>query len=304
MRQPARIVDLDLHAFADNVLPAERRTAILSALEADAAEARRVSDWCAQNEAIRRMLSKVLHEPVPVTLSLATAPPSLPFKPTESSGSLAARTRISDPAPQARTLRQPDTNHAWRLRRWGLLVGVCALVLASGWTGASFFGSGPKGLRSADIIAPSDATSAFALRAVETYRAFALDAQYPVEIPAAQSLRLVQWLERRLGERVVIPNLTTAGFTLLGGRLVPWVTRRPAALLIYQGAVGQRLAVMVTKAALGAELPFRQEQYHGISAMTWMQSGNIVSVVGVTDPQSLRSVATVAASELNQATGP
>jgi anti-sigma factor RsiW len=45
--------------------------------------------------------------------------------------------------------------------------------------------------------------------------------RHPVEVAAAEQDHMVQWLSKRLGKPLKIPQLGAQGFELVGGRLLP-----------------------------------------------------------------------------------
>ena len=100
----------------------------------------------------------------------------------------------------------------------------------------------------AGILRWLPATSAGSARiitadAISAYRTFSVEVRHPVEVDAAQEPHLVQWLSKRLGRRLVVPDLTAAGFRLMGGRLLP-AEETSAAQFMYQDDKGQRLRAL------------------------------------------------------------
>lgn len=299
MSAAVHIVDSDLHAFADNNLPADRRASILAALESDTVEGRRVADWCSQNEAIRRILGKTAFEPVPVALSLAGM--SRRQGDAGAGAATAEKTtpRLVEPAISAPKPRR----HRWRTL--GRLVALAMVVGAAGLFGVASSRIRPQAAITAtrtDANVPGigdGAAALFSARAIEAHRTFVTDNQFPVEIGSGQLPRLVQWFEKRLGQTVTIPDLRAAGFVLLGGRLIPG-PRGPFALLVYQNAGGERMGLMFGKAdGGGATMYYRASQAAGVAAVgvtSWAQDGDVLSLSGQADPARLSAVAKVAAA--------
>ena len=93
--------------------------------------------------------------------------------------------------------------------------------------------------------------------AIAGYRTFSVEARHPVKVDAGQEAHLVQWLSKRLGRQLVVPDLTAAGFRLMGGRLLP-AEDRAAAQFMYQNSNGERLTLYL-RAGVGDEIAFR---YH------------------------------------------
>lgn len=64
----------DLHAYADNLLPAERRAEVEAWLAAHPEDAARVQAWIAQNRALHEAFDNVLNEALPLELVRAASP--------------------------------------------------------------------------------------------------------------------------------------------------------------------------------------------------------------------------------------
>ena len=58
-------------------------------------------------------------------------------------------------------------------------------------------------------------------------RVFSVEVRHPVEVDVAQEAHLVQWLSKRLGQPLVVPDLTAAGFRLMGDGFCPPKTGLP-----------------------------------------------------------------------------
>jgi anti-sigma factor RsiW len=58
----------------------------------------------------------------------------------------------------------------------------------------------------------------------------------------AEKAQLLDWLSARLGMRVEAPDLAAAGFSFIGGELVPGGAG-PAALVMYRNKAGQRVTL-------------------------------------------------------------
>lgn len=67
------ITEDDLHAYADGLLPAERRAEVEAWLAAHPEDVTRVHAWSAQNRALHEAFDGVLNEPLPLELVRATS---------------------------------------------------------------------------------------------------------------------------------------------------------------------------------------------------------------------------------------
>ena len=92
-----------------------------------------------------------------------------------------------------------------------------------------------------------------------------------MEVDAGQETHLVQWLSKRLGRQLVVPDLAAAGFRLMGGRLLP-AEDGPAAQFMYENGNGERLTLYL-RTAVGGETAFRYHEEGGIGAFYWSDEG-------------------------------
>jgi anti-sigma factor RsiW len=103
--------------------------------------------------------------------------------------------------------------------------------------------------------------------AVDAYRTFIADDRHPVELRASQKPQLVRWLSSRLDRPIEIPDLSTLGFHLMGGRLLP-TAHAPAAQLMYDDGRGTRLTLYLQPMAVrGTE--FRYSEIGGVRTVYW-----------------------------------
>lgn len=66
--------------------------------------------------------------------------------------------------------------------------------------------------------------------------------RHPVEVSASEQNHLLAWLSKRLKYDIKAPDLSTHGYSLIGGRLLP-STNRMAAQLMYQRGDGNRITL-------------------------------------------------------------
>lgn len=117
----------------------------------------------------------------------------------------------------------------------------------------------------------SSASVALARPAALAHVVYSPEVRHPVEVGAEQVAHLVQWLSKRLGTSLQAPHLQTAGFQLLGGRLLP-DQGKAAAQFMYQDAAGRRVTLYVRKAVKGnQETAFRFAREEGLSVFYWVE---------------------------------
>jgi anti-sigma factor RsiW len=114
--------------------------------------------------------------------------------------------------------------------------------------------------------APSAAAPAFVRDAAVAHAVYTPERRHPVEVGADEQAHLVQWLSKRLGQALRVPDLTPQGYALVGGRLLPGSGGAPPgpaggqptnvrAQFMYQNSAGERLTLYVSVFAQGVTAP-------------------------------------------------
>ena len=132
---------------------------------------------------------------------------------------------------------------------------------------------------------------ALAQEAAVSYSVYAPDHVRPVEVRAADSAQLVQWVSDRLHRPVKVPDLTASGYRLMGGRLVA-TSHGPAAMFMYDDDRGSRI-VMLTRPMSSADqnAPMTPQSQGDVGGFAWADDGLGYSLVGHAAPESLRPIA-------------
>jgi anti-sigma factor RsiW len=137
---------------------------------------------------------------------------------------------------------------------------AAALALLLIGAGAGWFTSlqmnAPKAMQFADL-------------AIEAHEIYTREQRHAVEVAANDSEHLTSWLSKRIGEKLVIPDLSARGYTFLGGRLLAAGTQ-PAAQLMYEDQAKRRITIFLTANQAGAESKFIVEEKRGITACYWL----------------------------------
>lgn len=137
---------------------------------------------------------------------------------------------------------------------------AAALALLLIGAGAGWFSSlqmnAPKAMQFADL-------------AIEAHEIYTREQRHAVEVAANDSEHLTSWLSKRVGQKLVIPDLSARGYTFLGGRLLAAGTQ-PAAQLMYEDQAKRRITIFLTANQAGAESKFIVEEKHGITACYWL----------------------------------
>lgn len=112
--------------------------------------------------------------------------------------------------------------------------------MAAGWTLGAW--------RSGNTLAAD--SGYFARAAALAHAVYAPEVRHPVEVWADEKPHLIAWLSKRLQTEVRAPDLASAGFGLLGGRLLPGEAPvagipLPAAQFMYENPTGRRVTLYV-----------------------------------------------------------
>ena len=236
-----------LHALVDGRLDPREEQEALQRLAQDPAAEALVHVWKTQREALRGLHRQVLDEPAPSHLARAARE-------------------------VGRRSRRLDSWH-----RWGGMAASIAIAFMLGWFASlQWGGTGPERLARARPL------SEFGRQAVLAHAVYSPEVRHPVEVPAAQQEHLVQWLSKRLGRNLKVPDLTAQGYELVGGRLLPGA-QGARAQFMYQNAKAERITLYVgavDPAAAGVpggggtgETAFRFTTQEGTSSFYWVDQG-------------------------------
>lgn len=172
----------------------------------------------------------------------------------------------------ARRLRPPGR---WRWLRWGA---TAAALIGFGWWGHDLAGS--AGDPVPDLVAD----------AAEIHELFAEDPDHPVELSAAESGALADWMTQKLGERVAVPNLAPAGLTFLGGRLLG-SEDGPFAQLLYEARDGSRISLYLSRQLDDADESVRLVRIDGLNAGYWQEDELSYTLVADASAERLLTIA-------------
>lgn len=169
----------------------------------------------------------------------------------------------------------------------GALAAALVMAISVGWIA--------RGITQA----PIGAAPTFAQRALVAHAVYAPEVLHPVEVNAGEEQHLSRWLSKRLGMPLKAPDLRSAGFELVGGRLLPDAPK-PAAQFMYQSGTGARLTLYVTPKAQGRETAFRFERRDRLGAFYWIDQGSGYALSGDVDRPTLLRVAKLAYQKLSR----
>jgi anti-sigma factor RsiW len=245
------ISEEDLQAYVDQTLDASRRAEVSDYLQRHPDAARRVAAYGAERDELRAALAPYAEEPVPPELSLA-------------------RLIEAQLAPRRSRFR-----HAATATAAVVLLGIGGLA---GWA-----------LRGGPASA-SGGIAALAQEATDSYRVFAPDHARPVELRAAERDELIRWVSSRLQRTLAVPELASAGYRFMGGRIVA-TGHGAAALLMYDDDHGTRMVLLIRPMAVERDTAMSAHTSGAVCGYSWAQRGIGYSVVAAAPADSLHPLA-------------
>jgi anti-sigma factor RsiW len=179
-------------------------------------------------------------------------------------------------------------------RKWTWLAAgaaVCAFFVggAVGW-----FGHG------ALVNVPPSLTQTVTAEALDAHKLYIAEVRHPIEVPA-EANHLIPWLSRRVGSTLTAPDLGSFGLRLMGGRLLPGHSGKPAALFMYESASGERYTLYCARTAA----PETALHYNvaGQAAGVYWGDGEVGFVIsGPAERERLLKIAQAAYEQLDRRT--
>jgi anti-sigma factor RsiW len=168
--------------------------------------------------------------------------------------------------PRLRVARLMDEQRRRRRRQFAHIAAAIALLIAGGVGGWVAHNLLPSLTSSTSAVLASSVFD----DAIAAHRTFSVETRHPVEVGANEEVHLVQWLSKRLGHRLIVPDLNGLGFKLMGGRLLA-ADSGPAALFMYEDGKGTRLSCYYLVVNVGGEAEFKFREQNGISAFYWVE---------------------------------
>jgi anti-sigma factor RsiW len=229
------ITEDDLQAWVDGRLTPAGNEAVEAYFAAHPELRERWSQYAGQREELRAALAGPAPEPIPARLCVA---------------------------------RLMAEQRRGRYRQFARIAAAVALLIAGGIGGWVAHDLVPGLISSASGVLASTVFD----DAIAAHRTFSVEIRHPVEVGANEETHLVQWLSKRLGHQLIVPDLSALGFRLMGGRLLP-ADSGPAALFMYENDKGTRLTCYYLVAGVAGEAEFQFREQNGISAFYWVEDG-------------------------------
>ena len=247
-RASAPVVEAELHAYVDGQLAGDRHNDVLAYLQANPQARARVEGWRHQNDCLIAAFEPVLREALPVSLSLRVSSASA-YSATPAVGAARSGAANYPSAEPARFIPSEQPVRSSHL----MLAFLFGLATAFAIAGAAFLVLETRHLQAAanrgEIAAPvENVLTRLSRRTLEAHRAFAAEKARSFELGNSRPGQLRRSLAQLAGWMVDIPDLSTEGLTLAGGRIIPGEDG-PDVLLVYETAAGERLSLVLANPA-------------------------------------------------------
>ncbi len=142
--------------------------------------------------------------------------------------------------------------------------------------------------RGASAATPSG-FNAITADALDAYRLYVVEVRHPVEVPGSERAHMTQWLSKRFGTALQVPDLESIGLKLVGGRLLPGPAGEAAAFYMYESASGERFTIYCAKATT-PESALRYKSEERSAAFYWVDDKVAYVVSGPADRDRLEKV--------------
>lgn len=251
------ISDEELLAYHHGELDEAARAALSERIAADPKAQARLDDWARQDEELH-MLFPEPEGPTPEILTDVLRRP------------------VPVTAPRASRRRAP--------LRAAAMVALLAVGGLGGWIGHG-------------ALAPATPGTDLAQAALKAYDTYVVEVVHPVEVPASQRDHLETWISKRVGARLVPPDLAASGFTLMGGRVLP-SEDGAAGLFMYENDAGARITLYVAPQKTGGNSAFRYAGEGTTQGLYWQDGPLGYAVVGQMPRDRLRTLAEEAYDQL------
>lgn len=258
--------DDEIHALVDGQGASDDLTALRARLADDPEAQTRLAKWQLQRDALQRLHGQVLAEAVPPALLKATQS-GMPIRPTV---------------------------HLWW--RYGGMAASVFIAFGAGWLANANWPEVSARAATALGMARAQPEREFLRQAGLAHAVYTPEIRHPVEVTAQEQAHLVQWLSKRLGKPLKVPDLAGQGFDLVGGRLLPGDAGARAQFM-FQNAGGQRVTLYLgalNKTAAGVsdqETGFRFEPQAGIPSFYWVDQGFGYALAGQLPQATLMKLA-------------
>jgi anti-sigma factor RsiW len=125
--------------------------------------------------------------------------------------------------------------------------------------------------------------------ALQAHKLYTLEVRHPVEVGGDERPHMTQWLSRRVGYELPIPELESIGLKLVGGRLLPGPGGVPAAFYMYEGPSGERFTIYCSKTN-APDTALRYKDSDRAASIFWVDDKRGYVVSGPADRERMERI--------------
>ena len=116
------------------------------------------------------------------------------------------------------------------------------------------------------------------------------EVRHPVEVGADEEAHMNAWLSKRLDRVVAAPDLRSAGYALVGGRLLP-DGHRAAAQFMFEDNSGGRITLFIRQSGDRPDTSFLYTNNDDLGILYWVDNGLAFALTASMDKPSMMNVA-------------
>ncbi len=136
--------------------------------------------------------------------------------------------------------------------------------------------------------------SHFLSAAMNAHSVFVPEVRHPVEVSINNEAHLFKWLSKRLGNQVKVPDLSTVGYKLVGGRLLPGEGGIATAQFMYEDAHGERVTFFMMPVSDQKNSNFHYYKVKNLSAYMWTDRPFQYAMIGEMSRDELQKICQIA----------
>ncbi|MGE0060931.1 MAG: anti-sigma factor [Xanthobacteraceae bacterium] len=161
-------------------------------------------------------------------------------------------------------------------------------IAAAACIGAFVIGGTAGWFAHGATAASRNGIAALTMEALDAHKLYVVEVRHAVEVNGNEKPHITTWLSKRLGYRLLVPDLQDFGLKLVGGRLLPGATGA-AAFYMYENAAGERFTMYCAKATTPASaLHYKGEG--NVAAFYWVDKDVAYVVSGPADRAKLEKI--------------
>jgi anti-sigma factor RsiW len=260
-------------AYVDGCLPRQDHDALETAMAESPEIRRQIEEWRSQNEAIRIAFAE------PAASGKFSAAAHVPARAQRAAEAKRQGAEPDRRRPAIAAVRErPSGDAAAMLPTAGLTIRAKGRR-ANAANGIFRAILGALALWCASALWPSNPSIGFVAAGSAAYRTFAGNPARPVEVATKDRAVLERWFAGQGASPAPAPDLSAAGFALIGGRIIPGAFS-PAQFMLYENAGRERVAVTIEPLDSPPASAIALSQSGGVFGASWTDAGHGFAVLG------------------------